>query len=397
MRFNLAEQRRFYVGLGSYKVLTETELFLLVDGDTGVVGISVTGETLSVVCDLGARYKLDEVLYYHQAASVENIVFYGKQGDGPEFLWVELTHTDDGQKILVDLAALSDRYEFLRVVHTVITGTAEVYELEIFSSAAGIGFGDAAEITIFSVDSGTGTLFPERVSIYNPDSVSHTFYCLLEAEDDDSAGLQLGLTSSGVFYGLYQTGVSVSGTFPWSSGHFVDTVVSGTAVALVSGTSGFYYTPVIDVSSLVGQRFFWQATLSGTNELDELGSIDSLPTVGVRLSNESPTDGGWVSGQLSVDSNWDIDTGTLSFEPYDNNHILNPVYSNYFQARVEFYSPTEWQTPLLERVGIEEAFSVTVAGGTAGDIYVKSVFAEHVQGRESKLVVWYLESRNEEQ
>ncbi len=397
MRFNLAEHRRLYVGSGSYKVLTESELALLVDGDTDTVSISVTGETFAVVCDLGARYRLDEVLYYHQAASVENVVFYGKQGAGAEFSWVELTHTDDGQRLSVDLAGLSDRYEFLRVVHTAITGTAEVYELEILSSAAEIQFGDAAEITVFSVDSGTSILLPERVSIYNPDDVSHTFYCLLEAEDVDSSGLRLGPTSSGVFSGLYETGVSVSGTFLWSSGHFVDTVVSGTVVVLASGTSGFYYTPVIDVSSLAGRRFFWQAVVSGTNELDESGSIDSFPTAGVRLSNVAPTDGGWVSGQLSVDSNWDVDTGVLSFEPYDNNHILNPKYSNYFQARVEFYSPAEGQTPRLERIGIEEAFPVTVAEGTSGDIYVKSAFTEHVQGRESKLVVWYLESRNKEQ
>jgi len=55
METNLAKEKPVYYEVGT-KVLTETQLSSLVDGvvDSGGVSIS-SGETLSIVCDLGAR------------------------------------------------------------------------------------------------------------------------------------------------------------------------------------------------------------------------------------------------------------------------------------------------------------------------------------------------------
>jgi hypothetical protein len=158
--------------------------------------------------------------------------------------------------------------------------------------------------------------------------------------------------------------------------------------------SGTYYTPVIDITELSGRRLFWKVTTSGTSEIDVYSSEDSVPVIDVRLSNIAPTDGGWASGQLSSDSNWDISTGSIKFSSYDNNHILNPKYKSYFQARLEFHSPSPGETPILEKVGVEEGTRATVPASEYRDIYVKSTYSNHIPDRETNLLVWFFESRN---
>jgi len=397
MSFNLATYSRLFVSSGAYKVLTEAELALFQDGDIDGTGVSVSSETLSVTYDLGARYRLKELRYYHDAATVENVAFFGKQGTGSEFEWEEITSSDAGAYLTADLESIGDRYEFVRAVHTVTTGSAVVYEFSLLTDGNHIEFGETGTATIYSVDSGTNTLFPEEVLVYNPDSAAHDFFVLPVAEDSDSVSLALSLTSSGTFDALYESGLSVPDNFTWSSGSFVNTEEGAGGTVLSSGTSGFYYTPVIDVSSLEGRRFFWSTTLSGTNKVDEVASVDSVFTAGVRFSNEAPTDGGWVSGQMSTDSNWQVDTGNLTFEPYFNNQILNPAYLNYFQARLEFTSPSAGQTPILLKVGIESGVKLTIGSLGPAAVYVKSLHSEHVFGRQAEIVVWNFESRNEEQ
>lgn len=397
MKFNLAEHRRIYVSTGPYKSLTEAQLETLRDGNTSSGGIAISSETMSIECDLGARYRLDEVVYYRDSATTENIAIFGKQGEGAEFIWVEIPHASDTNSVRADLSTLQDRYEFIRVIHTVTAGSATAYELQVFNDEDFVQFGEAGVATVYSVDSGTSNLVPERISIYNPDNFEHRFYCLLDAEDVDSQVLATAPTSSGVFELLHGRGISMPEDVPWSSGHFVNTDEIGIQVGLVSGTVGYYYTPVIDISSLEGRRFFWTSSSSENGEIDSTSSVDSVPTVEVRFSNETPTDVGWTSGQLSNDSNWDIDTGSLEFSPYDNNHILNPQYFNYFQAKVEFLSTVSGVTPFLDSIGIEEAISVIIPPKSSADIFVKSESGEHIPGRKSNLIVWYFESNNEQQ
>ena len=397
MPVNLLETRRLYVDSGGYKALSESELQLLRDGDIDTVGISVSGETLSVVADLGVRYRLGTLRYYRSSATLENITFFGKQGSESGHPWVELPHTDEGAYLLVDLGEFNDRYEFLRVVHAVTTGTATVYEFEAFAGDEQVLFGEDGLATVYSVDSGTATLFPERVSIYNPTTSAHSFYCLLEGEDSHSQGAAIGLSASGPFYTLHETGINVPSDYSWASGSMESVEESGPNLVLSSGTSGVYYTPVIDVSSLGARRLFWHATLSGTNAIDDSSRDDSVPTVLVRFSNEMPTDGGWVSGQLSTDANWSVSSGTLPWEPYDNYHILHPQYYDYFQVKVEFTSPAEGATPVLHSVGIEEAQAISVNSKEYGDVYIKSLYTEHENGRKTNLMVWFYESSNDEQ
>lgn len=397
MKFNLLGLRRIYVDSGPYKSLSEDDLELLRDGDLDTVGITVTGETLAVIADLGARHRLDNLKYYRNAATLENISLFGKQGEDASYLWEEISYTDMGDHLLADLSGVDDRYEFLKVVHTVITDSATVYELEAVTDDGEISFGPTGEATVYSVDSGTNTLFPEAVQIYNPTSDPHTFFCLPDGEDQDSVGLSVGATSSGIFTVLHDSGISIPKSFPWSSGEKQNVSESGSDLVLTSGTSGTFYTPVMDVSVLEGRRLFWYATLSGSNVIDDTSRDDSVPTISVRFSNETPTDGGWVSGQLSTDPNWSTSSGILPWEPHDNYQILHPKYLNYFQARIEFESPLDGESPILHSLGIEEALAVDINPSTYETIYVKSIFDEHVFGRKSNLLVWFFESSNEEQ
>jgi len=395
--FNIAPLARVYSDTGPYQVLTEGDLAVLVDADIDTVSLSVPAGVMAVICDLGARYRLTEIRYYHTAAASENLSFFGKQGDGPEFLWVELSAVSMGSYLSIDLSAVNERFELLKVVHTVLTGTASTFELEIHTDGSHIKFGADGLAQVYSVDSGTGTLSAEEIVVANNDTEAHTYFCLADADDANGAGLSVSSAPGGPFFGLYEAGINVPSSFSWASGHFVDTVEDSGYVALTSGTAGFYYTPVLDVSALEGRRLFWQTTISGTNELDESGSTDSVPVIGIRYSDISPSDGGWSSGQLSIDSNWSVASGTLPFLSYDNNHVFHPTYSAYLQARVEFSSPSDGQTPLLEKIGVEEARSLTIPAGSTGSVYVKSTLEGHSPSRTSKLVVWFLESRNEEQ
>lgn len=393
MGFNLVQYRRVYTEPG-YKTLSETDLEVFSDGDTTVSGISFSGENVLLICDLGARYDLDGVVYYRQAATTETTVFYGRQGEGAEYPWALLSYTEDGQEVAVDLRESENKYRFIKVVHSVSEGTAVAFELEVITSVEEIMFGTVEGVSKLAVDSGTSNATTEEIPIYNPDSVLHEFFCLLDSQGVDSSGLLLG-TSSGTLFGLHETGLSVPDDFPFASGSFNNTVVSSGTIVLQSGTSGFYYTPIIDIDSFEGPRLFFEATVTGTNKIDESGNIDNVPTIGVRLSDSAPVNGGWVSGQLSTDSNWDVVSGTLSFNPMENGRILEPWHPRYFQARAEFSGPGGGESPILLAAGVEEGHKLTISGGGSQSVFIKSTYGDHFMGREAALFVWYLESRNE--
>ena len=390
MKFNVVPTNRLYVEAGS-KVLTEPQLASLSDGIT-VSGVALAaGETLSVIVDLDARYNLDELFYYRSAAAAETLTVYGKQND--DDVWNLVSHTDDGTKLTALLTG-PKRFQLLRLTHAVTTGSAEAFELEVFTSEDEVLFGSSGNVDNIAVDSGTSLLTPQEIPVYNPDTIPHDFYCLLDATDPDSFGLSLAVSGTGPFEAIHETGISLPDDFAWSSGSFDNTVESSNTVVLISGVAGAFYTPVIDVQGLEGRRFFWEATVSGTTELDITTSIDNIATTAVRYSDTAPTDGGWVSGQISSDSNWHVLTGALPFEPTANDVIVEPRYRRYFQAKIEFISAVDGQTPVLKRVGIEEAVKVTVPAQQSQPVYVKSNLSDHETGRPASLISWYFESRD---
>ncbi len=397
MRLNLVEHKRVYVPDGPYQNVVESQLELLRDGDTTVSNIPVSAQTMALVCDLGSRYRLEELVYFRDAASTENITLYGKQGPDDDFDWEELTPTLLGDRVTFDFTTFLGQFEQLKILHTVTAGTANVYELEVWTDDGHVLFGPQGDRTIFSVDTGTNTLYPEEIQLYNPETSPADIFCVIDQDTVDAYGLSLGATEAGPFYGIYSLGLSLPFDFAWATGTLSNVVEVGNTLTLVTGTYGVYYTPVLDINTLEGRRLFWQATLSGTNEVDDPSRSDSVSTIGVRFSDIAPTDGGWVSGQISTDILWSTVSGTLPFGVYDNNHILNPTYSRYFQAKVELIATVVGETPILESIGLESGVKVTAPAQNYASVYAKSQYTDHVPGRAAGVIAWSPETRNKDQ
>lgn len=397
MRLNLVEHKRIYVPDGPYQNVVESQLELLRDGDTTVSNIPVTAQTMALVCDLGSRYRLEELVYFRDAATTENITLYGKQGPDTGFDWEELTPTLLSDRVTFDFTTYLGQFEQIKILHTVTDGTANVYELQLWTDDGHVLFGPQGGRTVFSVDTGTTTLHPEAIQLYNPEEAAADIFCVVDQDTADAYGLTLGASESGPFYGIYSLGISIPNDFAWSTGTLTNVVEIGNTLTLVTGTYGVYYTPVLDIDTLEGRRLFWESTLSGTNEIDDPSRSDSVSTVGIRFSNVSPTDGGWTSGQLSVDVLWSTVSGSLPFEIYDNNHILNPKYARYFQAKVELITAVEGETPILESIGIESGLKVTASAQSYASVYAKSQYTDHTPGRAAGVIAWSPETRNKDQ
>lgn len=397
MRLNLVEHRRVYVPDGPYQNVVESQLELLRDGDTTVSSIPVTAQTMALICDLGARYRLEELVYFRDSGTTENITLYGKQGPDDSFDWEELTPVLLSDRVTFDFTTYLGQFEQIRILHTVSAGTANVYELELWTDDDHVLFGPLGQRTIFSVDTGTNTLHPEAIQLYNPETDAADIFCVIDQDSADAYGLSLGATEAGPFYGIYALGLSLPADYAWSTGTLSNVVEVAGALTLVTGTYGVYYTPVLDINTLEGRRVFWEATLSGTNEIDDPSRSDSVSTIGIRFSDIEPTDGGWVSGVTSDDILWSTVSGTLPFEVYDNNHILNPTYFRYFQAKVELITTVDGETPILESIGIESGLKVTAPAQSFANVYAKSQYTDHVPGRTAGVIAWSPETRNKDQ
>jgi hypothetical protein len=393
MKIDLAKYSRLYVESLTYKQLTESQLALFVDENVTSSGIMITApERLSLICDLYARYNLYNLKYYRSSASSETIEFFGRQGIGD--VWTSIPYTAVGQVITAPLDGTSSKYRQLKVLHQVNAGTANAYELELYSNDVQIGFGEDGSVSELSLDFGTSTLSAHYLPVLNRNDVSHQFYCFLDPNEARSNLVSVSTGISGTYYGLYSDSISLPSNYSFSSGVFQTTQVSSNQVVLVSGTSGLYYSPVIDITSAFGKRFFWEVTTSGSNEIDLQSSIDSLPTVGIRLSHKVPSDVGWSSGTVSNDSLWSVVSGTIPFVPYTNNQIPEPETGRYVQFQVQLSSQANGQTPRLTRIGIESARTIVIGSGDTGRFYFKTLGGAYSNGYRAAADVFYYESRD---
>jgi hypothetical protein len=397
MNYNIADTKRIYEGSESSISLSEAELGLLVNGLTTMSGISVQANVLSVVCDLGSRVSLGQVVYHRSKATTEVVEIYGKADEDTSFPWVPLLNVSDSSSVTVDFVSINSKFRLLKVVHTVTVGTSHAYEVEVLTSDEEVGLGSRGDQIETSVDSGTGTLFVEELEIFNKDDEKKRFYAAVNSQIGNRSDLTIGSSMSGPFYGLYENSISLSGTFSWSSGYFDTTQEAGGFVGLVSGTVGAYYTPVIDISSLDSPRLFWTSTISGTTSLDDPNLVDSVPTVAARFSNITPSGVGWVSGELSDDEMWSVVSGTLDFFPVVNDQILQSPLPQFIQIRVDFNSSQDGETPILEKVGVEQPVSVDIDPNTFNTIYLKSNTSENKSGSNAALLIWSYEFGNSEQ
>ena len=389
MQVNLAPTARIYSLSG--KVLTEGDLAKLTDGLTTSSGISVSSETLDVVCDLTTPYDISTVKYYRNIATTEQVILYGRQNDRAE--WLELASPSNTSNYLEkDLDADENKYQYVRVSHTVIAGISTAFELEIWADDS-ILYGVGGNDTSHAVAAGVSNPDPSPAAIFNPDIIEHDFFCLLEPSGVDVSGLSVGTMEFGPFYKLYEAGISLPSIYPFSAGHSINLTEISNTLRLAASTSGTYYTPVFDIDGLEGVRLFWKATVSGTSEIDIFSSVDSLPVVSIRASSTAPTDT-WSPGQLSTDGKWSIVSGTLPFVSTANNQLLNKDPLRYWQARVEFHSPSIGQTPILEKIGFEVGQKVVIGPTSHQNVYLLFDEADPTtHGVEVNLIVWYFETR----
>jgi hypothetical protein len=390
MKINIAREKPVFRDTGL--TLTEAQCASLTDGNTTSSGISITsGNSLSVICDLGARYDLYEVRYYRTRATTDTIAVAGRQTLIDT--WDTLTVSGTGNSAAFPAGV--DKYRYIRLTHSVTAGTGTAFELEIYTDdrEVHVGSQEQGEIGAYTIDTGTGDLTPLPVQIRNADPVAHDYYVLLDPTDTDSSDYALASGIAGPYRSLHETGINLPNTYAWTAGSFTNTSVLSNKVRTTS-TSGTYFTPVMDLGSIRGRRLFWKSTLSGTNQLDVDSRVDSQATVEYRMSNTAPT-GAWTSGQLSTDSRWSVVSGTLPWSIAVNNEIMDPAYKRYFQARVEFHATTG-QTPLLEMIGIEDAFVVHVEPGQSAPVYARSITSQDKSGSNAALMVWYFEDRDVE-
>jgi hypothetical protein len=388
MKYNLALTHLLSTESGT-KILTDTELSSLVNGNSGSSTVTVSGtEQLSLLIDLKARYSLEEVVYYSTAAAEETILIQGRQNDLD--LWYELPITVSGSQVSATLSGTYNKYQTINIIHSVVTGTASPLEVELYTSDKEVKFGSFSEGAVeeYPVSSGDTGNTAQEVFIRNVDEVEHDYYILIE-DNSSHSPVEVALEEAGPYYLLRDNSVTVPDTYSWASGIFDNTQVDGSnRVVITASVSGTYYSPIIDISSLEGPRIFWDATSSGSSIIDNTLDLNAQQTIGVRISDTVP-EGGWSSGQTSTDSLWDVTSGTLSFNEYANNTILPPAYKSYVQFRVELSGDASY--PKLNYVGLEYPIVVTISGGKTDSVFVRTT-TDSKDGN-AELVTWFFEPR----
>lgn len=371
---------------GSAVSLTSTELESLVDGITSSGIITVPdASTMIISCDLINRYDINNVKYYYDSGSVLLDV---AESSG---FWISVVGSDfsGGKQFSFD-----DDYNprWVRVTHEASGSDASSHELEVYNEDENILFGHSGIFDSYGVDASGAEI--DTISIYNPTSSVRDIKVFIGAGNysEQELALSYGLTSSGTFYSQRENGIIFPDTFSWDFGSHTNTMVSGTSLTLSGvSVSGTYYSPVIDLSSTDGGRFFWDAAI-GEDDLVTYGTYSHSEAVfGVRRNNVPPS-GVWVSGQLAEDEDalWSVDTGSLGFSVIDNNSILE-LRNNYYLQFCVTITGSYSNPPLVYKAGVEFPLIVEdIQPNSYKDIFVATASGAQVSGS-SNLTCFYEE------
>ena len=365
--------------------LTHASLRTLTDGvvDSGVITLT-DGDTLTIICDLENRYFIDSIKYYHSSGGTVTISISESLN-----VWDSVSVDSEAYGSSSDLSDFTYKPRWVKISHSVSSGSVDVYEVEIYNSDVNILFGPAGEYASYGLDAINMTT--QRVDVYNQTDTIRDLYLFIDDSSSTDADdlLKYGLTSSGIFYGKRDSGLNLPTDFSWSSGQHEGTYENIDGYLIVSGTlsSGTYYSPVIDTSSYSNTRFFWGAVSDGDLSIDFSSSIDSEECFGVRRYYIPPS-GTWSDGNLSDSDDylWSVPSGSLSFLPMTNNSIMNFIPHNYLQFAV-----TITGTATIYKAGIESPLVLeTVAPYSSRDFYVASASGT-TSGKTAYVQCWYKE------
>lgn len=373
--------------------LTDAQLYKFSDGLTTTSGVLVSG-TIAIDAVLINRFRISEVRYYYSGPSA--VSFYSSQnGDA----WDALAFSTVAGYAVVS-GALAGFYNWpsvVRVVQTDVTASSYGYELDIRTEGQDIGFGQDGLSSSVQVDCSVDAE-ASPIPIRNMTCLPRDIFCFVS---DDSTNqmdetISMSTSVSGPYVSKWERGIQVPRDFSWLSGGFSGTQVNGSYIGLSpSSGTGYYYTPVFEVTGMLPFRAYWTSTLLSNTSIDWLSQADDSSTMGVRWSLTSPV-GVWAPGSLpeASDPLWGTLSGTLSYTPVRCATILPPNppgCRRFFQAAVRLNSIVVGVSPLLMSVGIEEATVLSgVLSDQAGTLYVKTNVSSYARGNSSDILTFFL-------
>lgn len=340
--------------------LSAIELIRLQDGFTNSNGVNISSPMIiSVISELFNRYEVSRIRYYFSGSGTVSI--YTSQNKD---VWDEKSVVYGTGYAEVSASSLSGSFpKFVKVTHNIST-SATIYEVEVLNNEQKQGYWYNGLKDELDVDSNEESE-PSEVQVFNKSGVDRDFYCFIDVNSsvDFGGSLKLGLSESGPFYGKYERGIKSNRDYLFSSGVFSGTVLSGTSVILnPSSGTGYYYSPVFDVSAFNPLRLFTEFSFGVQTSVDWVNNIDSDDTIAFRLLG-TPPNPPWVSG-LSPDSDdpiWGSISGSLPYKYAPNNAIIdiNIGQYRYLQFAVRLNSDIIGQTPILSSLGVEESLKIS--------------------------------------
>jgi hypothetical protein len=338
-------------GNGTIEV-SEEDLNLLA-ADPHVGSITITGSySVSLLADFNNRMYINEFEVY-TTASKNFIAVYGATSSGVLTQLTTQTCTS-GVKVIPE-----DYYTYIRL-DIFPNSNVLLYGISEDLTNSDIKFGIYGNETSYGID----RLFsePQEIKIKNDSSNILDFYVFLNGDSEHSS-VELSAESSGVFYSLYEKGLSIPNSFSWYSGEFINTVISGSSLVLSgSNTVGYYVSPVFTIENFSVIRPFFEITGDGYLDFPEIS--EGYRNIGVKFSNNAPTVS-WSNGNLPdpADPEWSFDSGSLSFIPYSSDQPLTARYNDsslYVQFYFALYSYIPGTTPFVSKIGVE--YPTTVSG-----------------------------------
>jgi hypothetical protein len=391
-KFNLPFLVYNSLDIGS-TVLSSVELSRLQDGNilSGGVSISPTS-VVSLIVQLFNRYDLYNIQYYFSGSQNVSISI-SQNGD----VWENKSVTyRTGYAETGNISSNVNFIKFIKIVHTIST-PSNIFEIRIINDDSGNGYWYDGSKEELDVDS-SGDSEASEVQVFNRTQSSKNFYCLIDIDSSTDSGstIKLSTSSSGLYYGRYETGIKSNRDFNFSSGEFLDSVVSGTSVILDNSIEGYYYSPVLDVTSYYPLRVFWESDSDLNTSVDQISSVDGSDTISYRISNITP-EIPWTTGNSpsATDPIWGTISGSLLYNNVPNNTILdiNIGQYSYLQLAVRLNTSVSGQTPILNNLGVEESLCIeNISSNSYKSIYAKTTVSGYSVGDISNILTFYIES-----
>lgn len=351
---------------GGSRSLTKAELESITNGVTASGSLSlVSGDSISIVCDLYNRYEIDYLECFFSGASSISCYFAESENS-----WGSCA----GSSISGGMRFYPTSSVFPRwfKINQEASASVEICEVDIISKSDKLRFGfygtdnsygfDASGRTIQEVTIKNYSGYYQDISVFIGDSSS-------EAENT----LMISTVSGGPFYPKRSCGCIIPDDFAWNNGFYSGLGLYGNSLMLSGTGYGSYYSPVFDISNRDLYRVFVDGSFPSGSKIDLLSATDSEGCFGVRCSNVAPS-GSWISGQLAedYDSIWSVPNGGIPFVQTPNNTITEFRNYDYIQFLLTVTGSIT-AVPIISRLGVETPITISgVAPWTPSSVFISA-------------------------